>query len=140
VNTTGKAGPDLIEQYEDLMQAHRDHWQKMTAAAPLVNVPVVTTGWDVTPRCRKDVPWPFPVAPLSGKHEYPYGLVVVGSTPERFEQLLRDAARHVERDPRQPFAVLINAWNEWTEGGFLLPEERTGTARVEAIKRTFGIR
>ena len=89
---------------------------------------------------RQDVPWPFPVAPTSGRHEYPYGPVVVGSTPERFEQLLRDAARHVERDPRQPFAVLINAWNEWTEGCFLLPEERTGTARLEAIKRTFGIK
>ena len=138
VNTTGKAGPDLIEQYEDLMQLHRDHWQKMTAESPLVNLPVVTTGWDVTPRCRQDVPWPFPVAATSGKHEYPYGPVVVGSTPERFEQLLRDATRHVERDPRQPFAVLINAWNEWTEGGFLLPEERTGTARVEAVKRIFG--
>ena len=138
VNTTGKAGPDLIEQYEDLMQAHRDHWQKMTAESPLVNLPVVTTGWDVTPRCRQEVPWPFPVAPTSGKREYPYGPLVVGNTPERFEQLLRDAARHVERDPRQPFAVLINAWNEWTEGCFLLPEERTGTARVEAVQRTFG--
>jgi GH15 family glucan-1,4-alpha-glucosidase len=84
------------------------------------------------------VPWPFPVAPTSGRREYPYGPVVVGNTPERFEQLLRDAVRYVERDPRQPFAVLINAWNEWTEGCFLLPEERTDTARVEAIKRTFG--
>jgi hypothetical protein len=80
------------------------------------------------------------VAPASGKHEYPYGPVVVGSTPERFEHLLRDAARHVEQDPRQPFAVLINAWNEWTEGCFLLPEERTGTARLESIKRTFGVK
>jgi hypothetical protein len=70
--------------------------------------------------------------------QYPYGPVVVGNTPERFEQLLRDAARHVERDPHQPVAVLNNAWNKWTEGCFLLPEERTGTARVEAIKRTFG--
>jgi len=66
------------------------------------------------------------------------GPVVVASTPERFEQLLHDAARHVEQDRRQPFAVLINAWNEWTEGCFLLPEERTGTARLEAIKRIVG--
>lgn len=63
---------------------------------------------------------------------------MVGNTPERFEQLLRDAARHVEQDPRQPFAVLLNAWNEWTEGGFLLPEERYGTGYLEAIKRVFG--
>jgi hypothetical protein len=138
VNSAGKVGPDLTEQYEDLMQAHRDHWQKMTSSAPLVNLPVVTTGWDVTPRCAKEVPWPFPVAPASGRHEYPYGPVVVGNTPERFEQLLRDVAQHVARDSRQPFAVLINAWNEWTEGCYLLPEAKTGSACLEAILRTFG--
>jgi hypothetical protein len=137
VHTAGKVGPDLTEQYEDVMQAHREHWQRMTAA-PLVNLPVVTTGWDATPRCAPDVPWPFPVAPKSGRHEYPYGPVVVGNTPARFEQLLRDAAQHVQRDPQRPFAVLINAWNEWTEGCYLLPEERTGTAYLEAIRRTFG--
>lgn len=135
VHTAGKAGSDLTERYEDIMQAHRDHWQRMTTA-PLVDLPVVTTGWDVTPRCAKDVPWPFPVAPTSGRLEYPYVPVVVGNTPDRFEQLLREAAQHVERDPRQPFAVLINAWNEWTEGCYLLPEERTGTACLEAIRRT----
>jgi len=64
--------------------------------------------------------------------------VVVGNTPERFERLLRDAAAHVEQDPREPFAVLLNAWNEWTEGCYLLPEKRTGITRLEAIKRTFG--
>jgi hypothetical protein len=63
---------------------------------------------------------------------------VVGNTPERFEQLLRDVAQHVERDSHQPFAVLINAWNEWTEGCYLLPEGQTGTACLEAILRTFG--
>ena len=137
VASAGKAGPDLTERYEDVMEAHRAHWKKMSAA-PLVDLPVVTTGWDVSPRCSKDVPWPFPPAPTSGRLEYPYVPVVVGSTPKLFEQLLKDAAKHVEQDPRQPFAVLLNAWNEWTEGCYLLPEERTGTARLEAIKRTFG--
>ena len=137
VHATAEAGPDLIVSYEDLMEYHRKHWEKMSSAA-LVNVPVVTVGWDVTPRCRQDVPWPFPLSPLSKRHAYPYCHVVVGNTPERFEQLLRDAAEHVQQDPRKPFAVLLNAWNEWTEGCYLLPEERTGAARLEAIKRTFG--
>ncbi len=108
------------------------------STAPLVNVPVVTVGWDATPRCRQNVPWPFPISPWANRHAYPYCHVVVGNTPERFEQLLRDAAEHIEHDPHQPFAVLINAWNEWTEGCYLLPEERTGAARLEAVKRTFG--
>ena len=137
VHTAGKVGPDLTVPYEDVAEAHRKHWEKMNAA-PLVNLPVVTTGWDVTPRCAQDVPWPFPPGPTSGRHEYPYVPVVVGNTPELFEQLLRDAAEHVEQDPRKPFAVLLNAWNEWTEGCYLLPEERTGTAFLEAIQRTFG--
>ena len=129
--------PDLTVSYEDVMAAHRDHWQKMSASA-LVNLPVVTVGWDATPRCRQDVPWPFPIPPWTNRHAYPYCHVVVGNTPERFEQLLRDAAAYIERDARKPFAVLVNAWNEWTEGCYLLPEARTGTARLEAIKRTFG--
>lgn len=131
VTTAGKVRPDFTERYEDVMEAHRDHWKKMLAA-PLVDLPVVTMGWDSTPRCRPDMPWPFP------KIEYPYTPVVVGNTPEHFEQLLRDAARHIESDPRKPFGILINAWNEWTEGAYLLPEERTGTAYLEVIKRVFG--
>lgn len=131
VNSTGKVQPDYTERYEDLMEAHRVHWEKMRAS-PLVDLPVVTMGWDSTPRCRLDVPWPFP------KREYPYGPVVVGNTPELYEQLLREAARQMENDPRKPFGVMLNAWNEWTEGGYLLPEERTGTAYLEAIKRVFG--
>ncbi|HPA18823.1 MAG TPA: glycoside hydrolase family 99-like domain-containing protein [Verrucomicrobiae bacterium] len=128
-----KTQPDFTERYEDVMEAHRESWAKMGATS-IVNLPVVTMGWDSTPRCRPDVPWPF------AKKEYPYVPVVVGNTPELYEQLLRDAARLLERDPHKPFAVLLNAWNEWTEGGYLLPEERTGTAYLEAIKRTFGKR
>jgi hypothetical protein len=130
VSTARKVGPDLTERYEDVMEAHRQHWKKMLDG-PLVNLPVATMGWDSTPRCRTDVKWPFP------KIEYPYGHVVVGNTPQRFEELLKDMAKFAQQDPRQPFAVVINAWNEWTEGGFLLPEERYGEGYLEAIRRAF---
>jgi len=136
VNASGKAGPDLIDRYEDVMAAHRGLWQRMSGA-PLPHVPVVSMGWDVTPRCVKDVPWPFPPSPASGRHDYPYMSLVVGNTPERYEQLCRDAAQHIAADAAKPFAVLLNAWNEWTEGSYLLPEERTGTAYLEAIRRVF---
>ena len=137
VTTAKKVRPDGTEDYTEVMAAHRQHWAKMLEA-PLVNLPVVTQGWDVTPRCAREVPWPFPVAPKTGRQEYPYVPVVVGNTPERFEQLLRDADQFIRHDPRQPFAVLINAWNEWTEGGFLLPEAQYGQAHLEAIRRVFG--
>ena len=131
VNTAGKVCADNTESYEDLMEAHRQHWKKMLDA-PLVNMPVVTRGWDSTPRCRADVPWPFP------RNEYPYTPVVVGNTPARFETLLRDAKQFAQNDPHRPFAILINAWNEWTEGGYLLPEAQDGTAPLEAVLKVFG--
>ena len=132
VATANKVRPDGTESYEDLMEAHRQHWKRMLDA-PLVNLPVVTRGWDATPRCRKEVPWPFP------HYEYPYVAVVVSNTPARFETLLRDAAQLVRNDPHHPPAVLINAWNEWTEGGYLLPEAQDGMAPLEAIQKVFGV-
>lgn len=129
--SSGGARDPEFEEYEKVMQAHRDHWQRMSTAE-LPNLPVVTMGWDPTPRCRPDVPWPFP------KQEYPYVSVITGNTPERFEQLLREARAFVEADPKHPAAITIYCWNEWTEGGYLLPEKRTGNAYLEAVKAVFG--
>jgi hypothetical protein len=137
VNTDGKARPDLTERYEDVMDGHRRLWEQVSAA-PLPYLPVVSMGWDVTPRCEKDIPWPFPPSPATGRHDYPYMSVVLGNTPQLYEQLCRDAAEHMASDKAKPFAVLLNAWNEWTEGSYLLPEERTGMAYLEAIRRVFG--
>lgn len=130
VISSGKA-VDGIEQYEDLIDAHRKRWAEMSAT-PLPYLPVVTMGWDVTPRCEKDVSWPFP--PSAG---YPYIHVVLGNTPDRFKKLCRAAADHISHDPAKPFAIFLNAWNEWTEGSYLLPERRTGTAYLEAVREAF---
>ena len=132
IATAKKVSPEGIEQYEDVMDAHRAHWKKMSTSSPLIDMPVVTMGWDVSPRCRPEVPWPWP------HYEYPYTPIVVGNTPDRFERLLEDARKHCEKNPRKTFGVLLYAWNEWTEGGYLLPEERTGTQYLEAVKKVFG--
>jgi len=136
ITTAGKAAPDFTESYEHVMAEHANHWRALSAAA-LPHMPVVTLGWDTTPRCDKDLAWPFPPDPRTLVYGYPYGPVVVGNTPERFGELCRMARRHVETSPVGPRAVVINAWNEWTEGSYLLPEERTGTAYLEAVREAF---
>ncbi|MBI4978862.1 MAG: glycoside hydrolase family 99-like domain-containing protein [Spirochaetes bacterium] len=131
IASAGKSRPDFTERYEDVMEMHRLRWQQLSSEK-LPYFPVVSMGWDPSPRCRADVSWPFQ------RNEYPYSPVVIGNTPERYEELLRDAARHLAQAPHSPRAVMLYAWNEWTEGGYLLPEERCGTAYLDAIKKIFG--
>jgi hypothetical protein len=130
ITDTGKTSANLTQEYEELLTTHRNVWASLSGG-PLTHCPIVTMGWDVTPRCEHSVPWPF------AKTNYPYGHIVVGNTPERFGRLCKLAAEHVAADPKQPFAVFINAWNEWTEGSYLLPEEKYGTAYLTAVKEAF---
>jgi len=136
IGNTGKAKLNLTESYADVMEAHRLSWKKL-AAAPLPHCPIVSMGWDVTPRCENGIPWPFPMSPVSGKHDYPYMSLVLGNTPELYEKLCRDARAFAEVKDSLPNAVFFNAWNEWTEGSYLLPEKKTGAKYLEAIKRAF---
>ena len=62
--------------------------------------------------------------------------VAVNNTPEKFERLCALARRQVTEHQPGFNAVFINAWNEWTEASYLLPEKRTGAAYLEAVKRS----
>lgn len=127
-----KASQGVIA-YEDLIRAHHRNWE--TFAKSKTNYfPVVTLGWDCTPRCLKSETWPFSV-----KYGYPYTQVVTGNTPKHFEELCRDAEAHLAQSKSAMNIVMINAWNEWTEGCYLLPEKRYGDAYLRAVKNVFGV-
>ena len=134
--SSGKISPNLTERYEDLIESHHAFWKRMSATS-LPYQPIVTMGWDVTPRCETTIPWPFPPSPLTGRQDYPYMSLTEGNTPERFRELCASSLRYCQEAAHQPKAVFINAWNEWTEGAYLLPEQRYGTAYLEAIRDTF---
>src|SRR5918996_1335355 len=79
-----------------------------------VRFPCVTPSWDNSPR-RSEGAW-----------------IVKGSTPDLYEQWLREA---VLRAPEENPLVFVNAWNEWAEGNHLEPCERWGRAYLEATRR-----
>jgi lipopolysaccharide biosynthesis protein len=83
---------------------------------PWLRFPGVTPMWDNSPR-----------RPNSG-------VVLVDSTPERYEAWLTVALREAMSIDGQG-AVFINAWNEWGEGCHLEPDERHGRAYLEATRR-----
>ena len=43
-----------------------------------------------------------------------------------------------DEHPEQPKFVMINAWNEWVEGSYLLPDRYWGYGWLEAVKEVFG--
>jgi hypothetical protein len=77
--------------------------------------PCVYPNWDNTPR--------------SGRG----GVVISGSTPERFRLHVEQALRRVAVLPEDQQVVVIKSWNEWAEGNYLEPDRATGHERGDAL-------
>jgi hypothetical protein len=84
--------------------------------------PCVSVGWDDTPRF-----------PAKGKRS----TINYHNTPTSFATLLSKAKEYVDRHPGQPKLITINAWNEWVEGSYLLPDMLHGFEYLEAVKEVF---
>ena len=86
--------------------------------------PTVSLGWDDTPR--------FPAQrgeKVTRFHQ----------TPKVFEHYLRKAKEYAdERADTLPRFIMINAWNEWIEGCYLLPDMLDGFGYLEAVRNVFG--
>jgi len=88
----------------------------------ILDVPVfscVSIGWDDTPR--------FPAKGIKDVVHY-------NNTPKSFEALLYKAKRYADSHPEQSKLITINAWNEWVEGSYLLPDMLYGFDYLEAVK------
>ena len=59
---------------------------------------------------------------------------LVSKSSKFFAALLSKAKRYVDRHPNQPKLMTINAWNEWVEGSYLLPDMKYGFGYLEAVK------
>ena len=58
--------------------------------------------------------------------------------PEVFRQNLESARAMVDERGLDPKLVLINAWNEWTEDSYLLPDREYGYGYLNAVRQVFG--
>ena len=79
--------------------------------------PCIFVSWDNTPRRSENA------------------IVIINSTPERFEAGLSDMIHSVLDKPSDERLIFINAWNEWAEGNYLEPDMKNGIQYLEAVKR-----
>lgn len=110
-------------------EAKWDEWMKAGSKV----VPLVTAGWDRRPRVMNPVSWEkSPSRP--NEIEYYYA----PPTPEELARLLQDAVSWCARNPSAAEAntILIYAWNEIDEGGWLVPSlwPDQGSRRLDAIR------
>jgi hypothetical protein len=82
--------------------------------------PCVSVGWDDTPRF-----------PAKGIHD----VVHYHNTPESFAALLQKAKDYTDSHPEQPALIVLNAWNEWVEGSYLLPDMLNGYGYLNAVRK-----
>lgn len=94
----------------------REQWDK------IFDVPVyptVSIGWDATPR--------FPAQGAADVTRF-------NQSPMSFAGYLQAAKEYADAHPEQPKFIMINAWNEWVEGSYLLPDRKNGFGYLEAVR------
>ena len=109
--------------YAELMEANEKAWAG-TEQQPYI--PIVTVGWD-------NRPWEGPHG--LGQNESWY---YTGGTPELFKSYLNKSIAWMDNNPKKTTKekiILLYAWNELGEGGFLVPTKNDPNASMlKAIK------
>lgn len=113
--------------YLHLAEEYMRICEKAQKTLPAPYYPVVTVGWDSSPRTIQSET--YDSAP-----SYPY-LPVMENTPEKFREVVAAAKANLLRQPAANQVMFINAWNEWTEGSYLEPDEQFGYALLDVIKQ-----
>ena len=112
----GGFNPDYLIQCENAVGIR----EKAASLYDLPFFPTVSIGWDDSPRF-----------PAKGAAD----VTRIHNTPTVFAAYLQKAKEFAdERRSTQPPFIMINAWNEWVEGSYLLPDRVNGYGYLEAVK------
>ncbi len=120
----GYAAGSEEHPYSKLVEAHKERWEG-TPEQPYI--PEITVGWDKRP-------WEGP----QGLNQKP-GYYYPNRTPKAFAGFLNAADQWMDEHPNETTKeriVLVYAWNELGEGGYLVPTKADPKAKyLKTIKK-----
>ncbi len=123
------AGSGQGAPYATLVAEAEGRWEKHRAGGSQV-VPLVTAGWDRRPRMVNPGPWEAWQKPGEGLDRF-YKTPTPDELAAHLERSLKWIEGHPEAAPAK--TVLIYAWNEFDEGGWICPTLEHGSDRLDAI-------
>ena len=112
--------------YAEAAREYLDFAERTIRNLPVPYYPVVTSGWDSSPRTIQSDTYrfgPYPFMPVMEPEEEP------------FEKLFSDLKRLIKKYDDANRIIFINAWNEWTEGSYLEPDTHNKYKLLEIIKK-----
>jgi len=123
VNPPGSDNEEL--PHSDSVGLNRWFWEESRKTGKQL-IPTVNAGWDYRPMKRPE----FPDRDLESSW-------FAHATPDELASHLAGAMDWVEQNPETcaADAILIYAWNEFAEGGWIAPTLSEGRARLDAIRR-----
>lgn len=108
--------------FRDLMEANSKIFDGFAQRATLPYIPVITTGWDNRPFLKASTPSVW----------YP------DRSPKHVEEFVRLGVRWLDKHPDKTTPqrlLMLYAWNENGEGGYLTPTAQDGTEYLKAVQR-----
>jgi hypothetical protein len=127
--------------YADFTAAEEQFWAEVAARSPFRYMPSIMVGWDPRPIAQGLGPDPTSGYPWLFGH-----LFWTRGSPAEIASFLRDGIDWANANPDRRVLsqdglpiVLVEAWNEFSEGAWVLPTDMDGYSYGQAIAQAVGI-
>lgn len=113
-----------------ILRNNVNHWKNHANEYGIDYLPTVMTGWDPSPRTVQSDMYEPRGYPWTG---------IYSLTPRELAAAFREAKEFLLTLPEGKRTLTVTAWNEWTEGSYLEPDDENGFACLEALRDVFGV-
>lgn len=114
----------ILQDYAELSDIAKLNWDKIMNESKLPYTPSISLGWDATPKGIR-------LTDLSKATSFPWMPIVINSSPDNFGKNLENGFEFIKKENHK--IIHLCAWNEWSEGAHLEPENKYGLKFLEKV-------